>query len=95
MIAATQTTSERFMRQCNAAQRAGLDHFIDQDTKTLIAIDPMTGIPGAFGLWVRALRLQRQANERRWTRRAARCLRRIFHMPRKAQPTKDASIDRT
>lgn len=95
MIAATQSNSERFMRQCREAQRAGVDHFIDQDTKTLIAFDPTTGIPGAFGLWVRALRLQRQANERRWTRRAVRFLRRIFHMPRKAQPSKDASHDRT
>lgn len=84
MIAA-QTLQERFLRQCRDAQRGGREHFIDQDTKTLIAIDPITGLPGAYGVWVRALRLQRRTIDQRWTARAVRYLRRILNLPRKVK----------
>lgn len=82
-----QNLQERFLRQCRDAQRGGRDHFIDQDTKTLIAIDPITGLPGPFGVWVRALRLQRRQMEQRWTARAARLLRRLLNRPRKVKGT--------
>lgn len=66
------------LQQMLAARAAGADHFIDSQTKTLITVDPATGMPGPFGMWVRALRIQQQEADGRWWRRAARAVRAAF-----------------
>lgn len=69
---------DSFQRQLREARAAGADHFIDQDTKAVIALEPATGMPGPYGMWVRSLRLERMAQDARWYRRAARAIRRLF-----------------
>lgn len=69
---------ESFSQQLLETTLAGVFQFVDRDTKTLITVDPATGQPRPYGIWLRALRIQHQVLERRWEWRLKRYLVSLF-----------------
>lgn len=77
---------DSFDRQLAAARAADAVSFVDEATKAVILIDPVTREPRPFGLWLRTLRLQRRAIEARWWRRLSRAIARIIGRPLRLPP---------
>jgi len=57
---------QTFIEALKAAQDVGAAAFHDPETHTLIGIMPGTGIPGFWGMVVRAQRLAAQRKRKNW-----------------------------